>query len=223
MRSLLGVDHLLLLARNRGSPLKYARNYSSNEVERKRGRPFKYPKAASEQPPERPPTLRDPPESYSPLAAPLLAASLKHYSSLPPLPPINDWLSHFPYGSVAVRDRISIRDPVSAIHVARSFVDSKKTSTGNPKVVIEAFPGALLLSSRCMFLFLTVILGPGALSRAFLTLPPSKLKKLIILEDHEPYLEYLRVCFHRLWYISIVEMIRLSLLPEWILASELCL
>ncbi|KAI9461235.1 S-adenosyl-L-methionine-dependent methyltransferase [Lactarius psammicola] len=55
-----------------------------------------------------------------------------------------------------------------------SIVDAKKTSTGNPKVVIEAFP------------------GPGALSRAFMTLPPSKLKRLIILEDHEPYLEYLR-------------------------------
>jgi hypothetical protein len=43
--------------------------------------------------------------------------------------------------------------------------------------------------------FHTVVLGPGALSRALLTLPPSKLKKLIILEDYEPYLEYLRVCF----------------------------
>ena len=56
-----------------------------------------------------------------------------------------------------------------------------------------------------------------------MTLPPSKLKKLIILEDHEPYLEYLRVCFHRLWCIFIVEMFRLSLLPERILVSRLYL
>ncbi|KAH9057340.1 S-adenosyl-L-methionine-dependent methyltransferase, partial [Lactarius vividus] len=94
-------------------------------------------------------------------------------SDLPPLPPIDDWISHFPYGSIVARDRISIRNPMTAIRVAESFVGSKKTSTGKPKVIIEAFP------------------GPGALSRAFLTLPPDKLKKLIILEDHEPYLEYL--------------------------------
>ena len=53
----------------------------------------------------------------------------------------------------------------------------KTTSTGNPKVIIKAFPGALMLGSRGMFLFLTVVLGLGALSRAFMTLPPSKLKK----------------------------------------------
>lgn len=62
--------------------------------------------------------------------------------------------------------------------------------------------------------FLTVVLGPGALSRAFLTLPPSKLKKLIILEDYEPYLEYLRVCFHRLWSIFIVECSILASCPS---------
>jgi len=161
MRSLSSLDHLL--ARCRGFPLKYSRNFSVNEVGRRRGRPSK---AAPEQPPD---------TGSTPL--PLdgaLVASLKHYSSLPSLPPIDDWLSHFPYAPVIVRDRISIRDPLSAIRVAHSFVDGKTTSTGNPKVIIEAFP------------------GPGALSRAFMTLPPSKLKKLIILEDYEPYLEYLR-------------------------------
>ena len=129
---MLRVDHLLALARYRGFPLKYSRNFSLNEVARKRGRP---PKVVPEQPPKTtPPDLSGP-----------LAASLNHYSSLPPLPPIDDWLSHFPYGPVVVRDRMSIRDPVSAIHVAHSFVDAKKTSTGNPKVIIEAFPGALIL------------------------------------------------------------------------------
>jgi hypothetical protein len=209
---MLGVDHLLPLARYRGFPLKYSRNFSSNEVGRKRGRPSKPANIASDVVADPDPTPPDP----------ALAASLNHYFSLPPLPPIDDWLSHFPIGPIVVRDRISIRDPVSAIHVARSFVDAKKTSTGNPKVFIEAFPGALILSSRGMF-FLQVVLGPGALSRAFLTLPPSKLKKLIILEDHEPYLEYLRVCFHHLRCLFIVEMSPLSLLPERIPASELCL
>jgi transcription factor 1 len=180
--SLLGVDNLLAHFR---CPLKYSRNFSANEVVRKRGRAAKL----KVPPPTPPPPPPNPFESGGPFAA-----SLKHYSSLPPLPPLGDWLSHFPYAPIVVRDRISIRDPLSAIHVAHSFVDAKKTSTGNPKTVIEAFPGASVLSSRG-HVFLTVVLGPGALSRAFLTLPPSKLKKLIILEDYEPYLEYLRVCF----------------------------
>jgi hypothetical protein len=69
------------------------------------------------------------------------STSLKHYSGLPPLPPIDKWLSHFPYASPVVRDRISIRAPASAIRVAQSIISSKGTSTGNPKVIIEAFPG----------------------------------------------------------------------------------
>ncbi|KAI0268636.1 S-adenosyl-L-methionine-dependent methyltransferase [Gloeopeniophorella convolvens] len=100
--------------------------------------------------------------------------TLRRYRRLPPLPPLDTWGSRFPFTTSPARDRISIRNPTSAIRVAQSFIDSKKVSTGKPKVVIEAFP------------------GPGALSRAFLALPPSKLRKLIILEDYEPYLEYLR-------------------------------
>lgn len=76
-----------------------------------------------------------------------LTAALNHYSSLPPLPPIDKWLSHFPYGLPIVRDRISIRSPSSAIRVAQSFINSKKTTTGNPKVVIESFPGVLRLGT----------------------------------------------------------------------------
>ncbi|KAI0000430.1 S-adenosyl-L-methionine-dependent methyltransferase [Russula vinacea] len=102
------------------------------------------------------------------------SASLNRYFGLPPLPPTEDWLAHFIFGTNQIRDRISIRHPVSAISVAHSFINSKKTFTGKPKVIVEAFP------------------GPGALSRAFLTLPSSQLRRLIILEDHEPYLEYLR-------------------------------
>lgn len=36
-------------------------------------------------------------------------------------------------------------------------------------------------------------IGPGALSRALLSLPRSKVEKLIILESEELYLKYLRV------------------------------
>jgi hypothetical protein len=56
---------------------------------------------------------------------------------------------------------------------------------------------------------LTPSLGPGALSRALLTLPPSQLKSLIILEDYEPYLEYLRVCDHLPFCLQAIEIYRL--------------
>ncbi len=136
-----------------------------------------------------------------------LALSLSHYFSLPSLPPIDQWVSHFPYGPLVVRDRVSIRDPASAIRVAQSFISSKKTLTGKPKVIIEAFPGAWLLGTLIALFLLN--LGPGALSRAFLTLPPSQLKRLIILEDHKPYLEYLLVCFAS---FSVSTLLRYSLL-----------
>ena len=80
-----------------------------------------------------------------------LAASLNRYSSLPPLPPIEDWLSHFPYSSLVLRDRISLRTPETAISVAHSFINSKKTSTGSPKVIVEAFPGAWCLKVAEIF------------------------------------------------------------------------
>jgi hypothetical protein len=78
---------------------------------------------------------------------PSLATSLNHYSSLPPLPPIDDWLPRFAYSSPALRDRISIRAPASAISIARSFMNSKETSTNNPKVIVEAFPGVCRLKA----------------------------------------------------------------------------
>jgi hypothetical protein len=84
-----------------------------------------------------------------------LAASLDHYHSLPPLPPIEKWRSHFPYSRPIVRDRVSIRTPATAIRVAQSFINSKKTSTTKPKVVIEAFPGAW-----CLGALVTLLLHP---------------------------------------------------------------
>ncbi|EIM83080.1 S-adenosyl-L-methionine-dependent methyltransferase [Stereum hirsutum FP-91666 SS1] len=90
------------------------------------------------------------------------------------LPPIDNWRSYFAVHQLVVRDRVSVRNLELADKLAYSFLDNPHTSSDEPKTVVEAFP------------------GPGQLSRALLKLPPSKLKKLIILEDHEPYLQYLR-------------------------------
>lgn len=186
-----------------------ARNFAStsNGIRRKPGRPRKPARVSPEQVSTKQVSNPLPPPSGHRDAfdgRESLAASLNHYSTLPPLPPIDKWLSHFSFAPPAVRDRVSIRVPESAIRVAHSFINSKRTSTGNPKVIIEAFPGAWCLCTLTV-LFLRPSLGPGALSRAFLTLPPSQLKQLIILEDHEPYLEYLRVCLCFLFYLHVIE------------------
>lgn len=143
MLSPLRVNHLVACIPSLS--LNCARNFAltSNARGRKRGQPPKSSKILSKEALEPVP---------SPAAAQLqpqlqcdedhsLRTSLNHYSSLPPLPPIDDWLSHFAYTSPQLRDRISIRAPASAISIARGFVNSKKTSTNNPKVIIEAFPG----------------------------------------------------------------------------------
>ncbi|KAI0035850.1 S-adenosyl-L-methionine-dependent methyltransferase [Vararia minispora EC-137] len=94
-------------------------------------------------------------------------------SHLPPTPPSNIWVRYFSDKPVAVRDRVTISNPRTAVEVAKAFIGGNTTHSNEPKIVIEAFP------------------GPGQLSRALLTLPPSKLKKLIILESYGPYLDYL--------------------------------
>ena len=138
MHYLIRVDHLLARCR---SPLKYSHNFSVKGLERKPGRPPNSENRPNV--PEQPPPPPKPLESGG-----SFAESLKHYSSLPPLPPLGDWLSHFPYVPIVIRDQISICDPLSAIHLAHSFVDTGKTLMGKRKVVIEVFLGALILSSR---------------------------------------------------------------------------
>jgi len=149
MLSPLRANHL---ACARPLSFNYARNFAStsNGNRRKSARPPKSAKvspepASSPLPP--PPAHRDASDGGD-----SLAASLNHYNSLPPLPPIDKWLSHFPYAPPVVRDRMSIRVPESAIRVAHSFINSKRTSTGNPKVIIEAFPGAWCLGTLTAFL-----------------------------------------------------------------------
>lgn len=109
------------------------------------------------------------------------------------LPPIDNWRSYFAVHQLVVRDRVSVRNPELADKLAYSFLDNPHTSSDEPKTVVEAFPGPSFSLFLRRDLFGDEALGPGQLSRALLKLPPSKLKKLIILEDHEPYLQYLRV------------------------------
>ncbi|KAL1942687.1 hypothetical protein VTO73DRAFT_4927 [Trametes versicolor] len=104
------------------------------------------------------------------------ASAVRKYSSkpsIPPLPPPAQWKARFPINNTLRRERAVIKDPDAARLVARSFLSQAKSNNGG-KIVIEAFP------------------GPGALSRAMLELPSSELRKLIILEDDEQYLEALK-------------------------------
>jgi hypothetical protein len=123
--------------------LNYTRNLSSTS--RKRSRPRKSAKVVSTEASE---LLLTPATAQLQLdVSESLATSLNHYTSLPPLPPIDDWLSRFAHGSPQVRDRVSIRTPTSAISIAQSFMNSKKTSTNSPKVIVEAFPGVSRLKA----------------------------------------------------------------------------
>lgn len=85
------------------------------------------------------------------------------------LPHMNEWNKHF-LSLLSVRHRVSIRNPITASSIADAFIPAGSEG----KVVIEAFP------------------GPGQLTRALLKLPKKRIKKLIVMEDHEPYLDYLR-------------------------------
>lgn len=132
-------------------------------------------------------------------------------SALPPLPEQSEWRSIFnpPGSSVALRDRISIRNPQTARTLAEHFIKwttpllkadetmgKGKVAKGAPRVIIEAFPG----TSGCFLPGLASVdvschglLGPGALTRALLTLPRDSFDKLIVLEAYPGYLEFLKV------------------------------
>ncbi|KAI0695531.1 S-adenosyl-L-methionine-dependent methyltransferase [Cytidiella melzeri] len=99
------------------------------------------------------------------------SATASPYLTLPPHP---EWRSIFSPITAAYRDRVSIANPNTADLVARSFMEGTSAVAGSNKIVIEAFP------------------GPGALTRALLALDSSRIRKLIILEDSDIYLKYLR-------------------------------
>ncbi|KAF7971210.1 hypothetical protein HWV62_21606 [Athelia sp. TMB] len=68
------------------------------------------------------------------------------------------------------KDRISLSCPTTAAAIAEAYVPAGSKN----KVIIEAFP------------------GPGALTRALLALPKSRIRKIIVIEDQEAYLDWLR-------------------------------
>ncbi|KAJ7725843.1 S-adenosyl-L-methionine-dependent methyltransferase [Mycena maculata] len=86
------------------------------------------------------------------------------------LPPRPLWRQYFPSASKPFHHRVSIANPTTAAIVADAFVP--QGSQG--KTVIEIFP------------------GPGQLTRALLALPSDRIKKLIVLEQADVYLRYLK-------------------------------
>ncbi|KAF8552511.1 S-adenosyl-L-methionine-dependent methyltransferase [Imleria badia] len=74
------------------------------------------------------------------------------------------------YGSQGVKHHVYIRNPETAAKVAEAFVPAGTKD----KVIIEAFP------------------GPGILTRALLQLPRERIRKIIVLENAECFLDNLR-------------------------------
>ncbi|KAG6824795.1 hypothetical protein H0H93_001525, partial [Arthromyces matolae] len=78
------------------------------------------------------------------------------------------WIKAFKV-AVAVNHRVSIRDRRTAEKIANTIVP--EGSEG--QTLIEAYP------------------GPGRLTRALLELPKNRIKKLIVVENWGPYLQWL--------------------------------
>ncbi|KAJ7647354.1 S-adenosyl-L-methionine-dependent methyltransferase [Roridomyces roridus] len=97
-------------------------------------------------------------------------ATGKKTTSEAKLPPRSLWRQHFPSGLKAFQHRVSIANLATAEKVAQAFVPKGSQD----KTVIEIFP------------------GPGQLTRALLALPRSRIKKLIVMENAEMYLKYLK-------------------------------
>ncbi|KAJ7680301.1 ribosomal RNA adenine dimethylase-domain-containing protein [Mycena polygramma] len=85
------------------------------------------------------------------------------------LPPLSLWRQHFP-PTIKFQPRVTLANPSTAAMVADAFVPAGSSE----KVVIEIYP------------------GPGQLTRALLALPKTRIKKLIVLEQADVYLKYLK-------------------------------
>ncbi|KAJ7925279.1 S-adenosyl-L-methionine-dependent methyltransferase [Mycena leptocephala] len=86
------------------------------------------------------------------------------------LPPRPLWRQYFPSLARPFQHRVTLANPTTAAMVADAFVPKDSVD----KVVVEIFP------------------GPGQLTRALLSLPRSRIKKLIVLEHADIYLKYLK-------------------------------
>ncbi|KAF8658323.1 hypothetical protein AX16_002091 [Volvariella volvacea WC 439] len=85
------------------------------------------------------------------------------------LPSVDEWKKYIPV-THATKFRVSLRKPETADMVAEAFVPNGSRD----KVIVEAFP------------------GPGQLTRSLLQLPKERIRKIIVLEDQEIYLNYLQ-------------------------------
>ena len=117
----------------------------------------------------------------------------RYNSGLPPLPPLEEWKSRFPVHEI--QGRVSLKNQRTADHVANAFLPEKEDGEG--KIVIEAYPGTWTCLKQVVLKSAessSWSKGPGVLTRSLLSLPPNRLKKLIILEEEPCFLEYLHVC-----------------------------
>ncbi|KAI0742182.1 hypothetical protein BC629DRAFT_1445605, partial [Irpex lacteus] len=79
----------------------------------------------------------------------------RNYSTPPSnlvLPPHSEWRSVFSPMGVALRDRVSVANPDTARMIAESFLEGDSIAAGSDKIVIEAFPGDVLLQNSEQYL-----------------------------------------------------------------------
>ncbi|KAI4524473.1 S-adenosyl-L-methionine-dependent methyltransferase [Schizophyllum commune Loenen D] len=97
-----------------------------------------------------------------------IAVKDEDWQSRVTLPPVEDWNEMFP-SHYSVTTRLTLHNANTAREIAEAYIP--EGSEG--KTIIEAYP------------------GPGALSRAILALPKERVKRLILVENYPPFLDYL--------------------------------
>ncbi|KAL1748705.1 S-adenosyl-L-methionine-dependent methyltransferase [Schizophyllum fasciatum] len=98
-----------------------------------------------------------------------IAVSDDDWQSRVELPPIDDWNTIFP-SHYTINTRLTLHNRETARTLAEAYVP--EGSVG--KTIIEAYP------------------GPGTLSRAILALPKERVKRLILVDNYPPFLNYLQ-------------------------------
>ncbi|KIJ18865.1 hypothetical protein PAXINDRAFT_109253 [Paxillus involutus ATCC 200175] len=86
------------------------------------------------------------------------------------LPLDHEWYGAFPTAGHVVKQHACLRNAEIAAQVAEAFVPAGSKD----KVIVEAFP------------------GPGVLTRALMQLPKERIRKIIVLESSECFLDFLR-------------------------------
>ncbi|KAL1665490.1 S-adenosyl-L-methionine-dependent methyltransferase [Schizophyllum commune] len=97
-----------------------------------------------------------------------IAVKDEDWQSRVTLPPVEEWNEIFP-SHYSVTTRLTLHNANTAREIAEAYIP--EGSEG--KTIIEAYP------------------GPGALSRAILALPKERVKRLILVENYPPFLDYL--------------------------------